>query len=111
MRTLQHPDVNSVELATVLAALADPIRLDVLRQLTVVDDIVCGEFEILSQVSISTLSHHLKVLRESGIIRITPDGRYRRHTLRRAELDSRFPGLLDAITDAVRSGQRRVSHR
>jgi DNA-binding transcriptional ArsR family regulator len=45
----------------------------------------------------STLSHHLKTLREAGLIRNEPAGRQRTVTLRRAEIDRRFPGLLDAV--------------
>jgi len=45
----------------------------------------------------STFSHHLKTLRESGLIRNEPSGRQRTVTLRRAEIDARFPGLLDAV--------------
>jgi hypothetical protein len=40
------------------------------------------------------------VLRESGVIRNTPRGRGRLLTLRRADIDARFPGLLDAVLGA-----------
>ncbi len=45
----------------------------------------------------STFSHHLKTLREAGLIRNEPAGRQRTVTLRRDEVDDRFPGLLDAV--------------
>ncbi|MFD6531155.1 ArsR family transcriptional regulator [Streptomyces sp. NPDC060184] len=45
----------------------------------------------------STLSHHLKTLREAGLVRNVPQGRQRSLTLRRDDLDARFPGLLDAV--------------
>lgn len=35
--------------------------------------------------------------REAGLIRNEPFGRQRKITLRRAELDERFPGLVDAV--------------
>jgi len=46
----------------------------------------------------STFSHHLKTLREAGLIRNEPSGRQRTISLRRAELDARFPGLLDSVS-------------
>lgn len=98
MRALHHPDLASVELATLFAALADPVRLSVVRQLARSGGVVCGKFDVLSEVSMSTLSHHLKVLREAGILRVTPNGSFRRHELRAEEIDVRFPGLLAAVT-------------
>jgi hypothetical protein len=47
--------------------------------------------------STRSFSHHLKTLREAGLIRNEPAGRQRTITLRRAEVDERFPGLLDAV--------------
>jgi hypothetical protein len=50
-------------------------------------------------VSKSTCTHHFRVLREAGVVRQQPDGTARLNTLRREDLDARFPGLLDAILD------------
>lgn len=97
MRALHHPDVESVDLPTLLHALADPVRLSVVRQLSASGGVVCGGFDALSMVGMSTLSHHLKILREAGILRVVPDGRTRRHELRTDELGARFPGLLTAV--------------
>jgi DNA-binding transcriptional ArsR family regulator len=97
MRALHHPDVRSVELPTLLSALADPVRLSVVRQLSESGGIACGEFEALSLVSMSTLSHHLKILREAGILRVVAQGSFRRHELRADEVNARFPGILSAV--------------
>ncbi|WP_249730045.1 MULTISPECIES: helix-turn-helix domain-containing protein [unclassified Chelatococcus] len=81
----------------VLFALSDPARLDIVRQLD------AGPMEMarcnLQDPSMpkSTKSHLMKVLREAGVIRNEPMGRGRLLTLRREDLDSRFPGLLAAI--------------
>ena len=48
-------------------------------------------------VAKSTGSHHLKVLREAGVVTAQVDGTRKYHTLRRADLDARFPGLLDSV--------------
>jgi len=47
----------------------------------------------------ATLSHHLKVLRESGLTHTRCEGRSRLISLRREDLEDRFPGLLDAVVD------------
>jgi DNA-binding IclR family transcriptional regulator len=52
------------------------------------------------EVPKSTFSHQLKTLREAGVVRNEPAGRQRTVTLRRAEIDQRFPGLLDAVLAA-----------
>jgi DNA-binding transcriptional ArsR family regulator len=54
----------------------------------------------------STKSHLMKVLREAGVIRNEPRGRHRTLTLRRDDLDARFPGLLDAVLSAPSSAKR-----
>lgn len=99
MRALHHPDLAGVELATVLNALADPVRLRVVGQLAASGGTICGGLDV--PVSISTLSHHLKVLREAGLVRVTPEGSHRRMELRLSELDDRFPGVLRAVIDVV----------
>lgn len=48
----------------------------------------------------STLSQHLKVLREAGLIRGERHGVEMRNTSRCAEVEGRFPGLLQAIVAA-----------
>lgn len=99
MRGLEHPPLDSVELATVLDALGDPIRLKVVRQLATSNGVVCGNFDV--DVSMSTLSHHLRILRGAGLVRVIPQGRFRRHELRSAEAEARFPGLLASVLAAL----------
>ena len=91
--------MEDVHLATVLSALADPVRLRIVAELARSGGIVCGQFDV--PVSMSTLSHHLKVLREAGVLRVTPQGSYRTHELRRDEMERRFPGVLDSITRVI----------
>lgn len=97
MRALHHPDLASVDLATFLGALADPVRQSVVRQLAASGGAACGEFDALSLVSMSTLSQHLKILRQSGVLRVTPRGTFRIHELRSDEAEERFPGILAAV--------------
>jgi DNA-binding transcriptional ArsR family regulator len=93
---LEGPALADIQLVEVLQALADPVRLRIVRELAEADGpIACHEFAI--PVAKSTGSHHLKVLREAGIVTAQVDGTRKFHTLRRADLDDRFPGLLDSV--------------
>jgi DNA-binding transcriptional ArsR family regulator len=97
VRALNHPTRDSITLPPVLAALSDPVRLDVVRQLAASGGVVCGQFDALQHVSMSTLSHHLKVLREAGVIRVEQQGSFRQHELRSDDLEALFPGVLRGV--------------
>jgi DNA-binding transcriptional ArsR family regulator len=97
-RLLPHPDLADVELPAVLFALSDPARLDLVRELAAHGPLTVAQCQATGpDVPKSTFSHHLKTLREAGLVRNEPSGRRRTVTLRRDELDERFPGLLDAV--------------
>ena len=98
---LPHPTRSEIKLTEVLFALSDPDRLAIVRQLS------GGPLEMaqchLSDPNVpkSTKSHLMKVLREAGVIRSETLGRGRRLSLRREDLDARFPGLIDSVLEAV----------
>ncbi|MGI5325102.1 hypothetical protein [Actinomadura nitritigenes] len=48
------------------------------------------------------MTHHWRVLRDSGVIFQEPSGRENLLTLRRDDLDARYPGLLDAVLAGAR---------
>jgi DNA-binding transcriptional ArsR family regulator len=98
---LVHPPVDELELASVLHALSDPIRLRIVRDLADGGARNCGTFAV--PVAKSTLSHHLRVLRDAGVTFTEPVGTSRIVSLRREDLDARFPGLLDAVVAAAPS--------
>jgi DNA-binding transcriptional ArsR family regulator len=91
--------VIETELTTVLLALGDPVRLAIVRELDADGPRACGSFDHLG-VGRPTLSHHFKVLREAELIETRADGQRRLNTLRRDEIDARFPGLLDSVLRA-----------
>ena len=95
MRTVAHPALGEVELPDVLHALSDPVRLQIVRCLDREGECPCGSFGVA--ISKSTLSHHLKVLRQAGLTETRPDGTLRLISLRREEFDERFPELLDSV--------------
>ncbi|NUP52592.1 MAG: helix-turn-helix transcriptional regulator [Catenulispora sp.] len=99
---LTHPDADTVELTAVLAALAEPVRLKIVRTVAERagdDGIRC--LDVWQQggftASKSTMSHHYKVLREAGVVVMWWVGAKKNVRLRRELLDVRWPGLLDAV--------------
>jgi DNA-binding transcriptional ArsR family regulator len=93
------PPPEALDLVAVLHALADPIRLDMVRRLDAAPgELSCHELDV--PVGKSTSSHHLKVLREAGVVTARDAGTRRYYLVRRADLETRFPGLLDAVLHA-----------
>ncbi|MCD9022577.1 ArsR/SmtB family transcription factor [Cohnella silvisoli] len=103
MRMLYQPDVNEINLSTVFYALSDQIRLDIIKTLAEIGEQSCGALEI--NVPNSTLSHHYKVLRESGVTHTRIEGTQRFISLRHNDLNTRFPGLLSAILQGLEPGK------
>ena len=96
---LCHPAPEEIDLAAVLHALSDPMRLRIVAALAVEDKRTCGSFSL--PVTKSTCTHHFRVLREAGVIRQHIEGTTRLNQLRRQDLDTRFPGLLDSVLQAA----------
>jgi len=97
--TIAHPERDEIALAEVLHALSDPMRLRIVAALAGADDRSCGSIDL--PVTKSTCTHHFKVLREAGVIRQRQEGTSRLNTLRRDDLEARFPGLLATILSAT----------
>jgi len=100
-KQIEHPERDDIQLPAVLHALSDPVRLMIVGALDAGHDIAptCVSFTL--PVTKSTCTHHFKVLREAGVLHQRLDGTARRNTLRREDLDARFPGLLDAVLAAA----------
>jgi DNA-binding transcriptional ArsR family regulator len=94
---IHHPSTPELDLARVLRAAGDPVRLSVIRLLADERERTCTELQEALGLPVSTCSYHLRLLREAGITRTRAQGTERRITLRRADLEERFPGLLDAL--------------
>jgi DNA-binding transcriptional ArsR family regulator len=97
--TTTHATQPEIELGAVLHALSDPVRLRIVAGLVEGDERSCGSFDL--PVAKSTCTHHFRVLREARIIDQRQAGTARLNTLRRDELEARFPGLLDTILRAA----------
>jgi len=101
----KEPKRNELSLTSVLYALSDEVRLDIVRELHRRGACACGEFEIDRPKS--SLSHHFRVLRESGLVATRRKGTALMNTLRREDLEARFPKLLDAVLSSKSPAQKR----
>ena len=100
---LPHPRREELSLTAVLSALSDPERLAIVVQLAQGAMDMAGCFATSPEMPKSPRSHLMKVLREAGIVQNdpAPQGPGRRVSLRREDLEARFPGLLDAVLDSA----------
>ena len=99
-RALQHPDPEAIDLSAVLDALRDPIRRAIVLMVAEQGEQRCSAF--LHCTTKTNLTYHVTRLREAGVVRVRPEGPARIVSLRREELDKRFPGLLDAVLCGTR---------
>lgn len=108
----REPQLQELSLTSVLYALSDDVRLGIVRTLDEKGPCACGEFEIDRPKS--SLSHHFRVLRESGVVSTARQGTVLLNSLRRNDLDARFPTLLDAVLGGAQQEtrpKRRVKSR
>ena len=99
-QAIAHPKPAEIELSAVLHALSDPVRLQIVAGLAgSAEARSCSSFAV--PVTKSTCTHHFKVLREAGVIHQRQEGTARLNTLRRDDLEARFPGLLATVLRAT----------
>jgi DNA-binding transcriptional ArsR family regulator len=95
---LHHPDVAALDLAVIMRTLGDPLRLEMIRLIGEVGESPCGELSDRLGIPASTASYHMRLLREAGLTRKRALGTQHLISLRREDLESRFPGLVELIT-------------
>ena len=102
MDDVVEPAADDMLLPKVLAALADPHRLASVRFLARNGESWCAQVmqEAGLELSKSTFSHHLRILREAGLVTKRIQGAKGYAQLRKQDVDRRFPGLLDSILNA-----------
>ncbi|MBR0794553.1 helix-turn-helix transcriptional regulator [Bradyrhizobium jicamae] len=110
-RPLRHPTRDQIELPLVLDCLSDPIRLAIVYQLAQHQrdgtELCCGDFNELSGKS--NLAYHFTKLRDAGLMQTRIVGTNRLMKLRREDLDTRFPGLIDAVIKSAARDAGRLS--
>lgn len=95
MKILYHPNRDDIHLTSVLAALSDPVRLEIVCNIARSGEQMCSSFHY--PVAKSTLTHHIRTLREAGVLNVRVQGTQHMLTLRAEDLDERFPGVMDAV--------------
>jgi DNA-binding transcriptional ArsR family regulator len=95
---IPHPPASALNLATILRTIGDPMRLEIVRVLSDDEPRICSELQDELGLPASTCSYHLRLLREAGVTRTRANGTLREVSLRRDDLEERFPGLVDVLT-------------
>ncbi|HWF74630.1 MAG TPA: metalloregulator ArsR/SmtB family transcription factor [Solirubrobacteraceae bacterium] len=95
---IPHPPTSALDLATIMRALGDPVRLEIVRLLADGRPRLCGELSSTLAIPTSTGSYHLRLLREAGLTRSRAHGTQRYVSLRGDDLEERFPGLVAVLT-------------
>jgi DNA-binding transcriptional ArsR family regulator len=94
---IPHPPADAIDLATVMRTVGDPLRLELVRLLADGAEQSCTALQSRLGLPASTGSYHLRLLREAGVTRTRAEGTQRYISLRRDDLDRRFPGLVDVL--------------
>jgi predicted transcriptional regulator len=98
MAQLIHPPRDDITLQGVLGALADPMRLSIVKSLLNRESCMsCTEAAPCPGMAKSTLSHHFRVLRDAGLIQTTKRGVEHRNVVREDDINARFPKLLETV--------------
>jgi len=100
MRQIKHPAIEQVELTDIMYALSDPTRLEIVARLAKARrKMTCGEFDLNRPKS--SMSHHFKILRSAGLVETLIEGTEHMNTLRVAEIEQKFPGVLQSILKSL----------
>jgi DNA-binding transcriptional ArsR family regulator len=92
-----HPSAEALDLATIMRTVGDPLRLEIVRMLADGEEHSCNDMNSALDLPTSTGSYHLRLLREAGVTRTRAAGTQRLISLRRDDLETRFPGLVDIL--------------
>src|SRR3954470_10006571 len=84
---IPHPPGATLDLATIMRTVGDPVRLEIVRLLGDDRPRVCNELSTALGIPPSTGSYHLRLLREAGVTRTHAQGTLRLISLRRDDLD------------------------
>lgn len=100
MRAFKHTPIEQVELTDIMYALSDPARVEIVKRLkTEGRAMTCGELDLDRPKS--TMSHHFKILRSAGLVCTEIVGKEHMNSLRLADLEKRFPGVMKSILKTI----------
>jgi DNA-binding transcriptional ArsR family regulator len=85
------------EIAELFRVLGDPTRIEILRHLSMADEVACTTLDDILPISKSTISYHIKALKTAGLLTVRKDGRWYHYTLQRDRLDAILPGFFERL--------------
>jgi DNA-binding transcriptional ArsR family regulator len=85
------------EIAELFRVLGDPTRIEILRHLSMADEVACTTLDDILPISKSTISYHIKALRTVGLLTVRKDGRWYHYTLQRDRLEALLPGFFERL--------------
>ena len=89
--------ITAGEIAELFRALGDPTRIEILRLLSLADEVACTTLDDILPVSKSTISYHIKALKTVGLLTVRKDGRWYHYTLQRDRLEAVLPGFFELL--------------
>lgn len=89
------------QLIEIFRALGEPLRLEIVRRMSAVDELPCTVLEAELPISKSTISYHMKLLYNAGLIDIRKDGRYYHYRLRRDLMNHYVQRFLDDVAPGL----------
>jgi ArsR family transcriptional regulator, arsenate/arsenite/antimonite-responsive transcriptional repressor len=97
------PATADADLSRRLAALAHPARLEILRQLARDEGRCCKDVVQVLDLAQSTVSQHLKVLVDAGLVKFFAEGKRSRYCLDGAALGSLSVELQSLVSACATS--------
>jgi DNA-binding transcriptional ArsR family regulator len=95
-----HDGPSDEQFLRIFEALSDPMRLDIIRQISHVDELACTTLDETLPVSKSTISYHVKILSHAHLISVRKEGRNYFYRLRHETFEHLLPTFLTHIRDA-----------
>ena len=99
-------DRASDRLVRVAKALGDPTRLELLRRIAAAGEICCKDLVALFPVSQATVSHHLKILTEAGLLAARRKGQFGYYSLLPGAVEEHVALLGKTVQARRRKGAR-----
>ena len=84
---------SDLELVRALRALADPTRFRMVQTIAAAGELTCGQVQERFDVSQPTISHHLKILADTGVVVMRSQGKH--------HLISVDHGLLKSLVELI----------
>jgi len=85
---MANPKLTPRQIELVAKALAEPRRVEILKQVGTCDGTGCSDLQEHQKVTPATLSHHIKELENAGLVTIARQGKFMKLSLNRPVLDA-----------------------